>query len=225
MQGNFMFLLFIIIPIGIIFWMMSKRKKAKMKGPEDMNAPEKKDEVWRTIKQFVANQGEVGKEVMSSFVAKRQNPLLNHKTKKVFEAEVKAHIDKEKLDAVAAKAYRREQVKEAGRELYCIWFVTRDAKTKVRDEPRIFEAEVVQKRTAGKRGETARTIVINGLQDFDKEYAWIGPIKKREEAKMAAARKKKEARMAKKAARKQARTSGRKQAHRPEPKTIQPVVN
>lgn len=204
------YIMFIIIPIGIVWWMMSKRKKNKMRGAEDMAVPEKKDEVWRTIKQFVSEQGETGKEVVSSFVAKRPNPIAEKKLKKAWEAETQAHIVREKLDKQAAKAYKRERAREASRERYCIWFVTRDAKTRVRDEPRIFEAEVKNRRVTGKRGETKREIVINGLQDFEKEFAWIEPIKKREEAKIEAARKKREARLAKKKARKEKRTSGRK---------------
>lgn len=158
-------------------------------------------------------------------MAKRQNPLLDKKTKKALEAEISAHIAKEGLDKKAAKAYRAKEMREAARERYCIWFVTRDAKTRVRDEPRIFEAEVVNQRTPGKRGESKRTIVINGLQDFEKEFAWIEPIKKREEAKMEAARKKREARVAKKAARRAGRTSGRAQPRPAAKPPVQPASN
>lgn len=47
MQNNqgFFLILLIIVPIGIVIWMMSRRRNAKMKGVDDMAVPEKKDEV------------------------------------------------------------------------------------------------------------------------------------------------------------------------------------
>lgn len=196
-------IIIIIIPIIIVVWFFSKRKKKQEgAGFQGKLKSDKKDEVWRTIKQYMKDNGESGKEVAYSFVAKRPNPLQDKKLRKNYEVEIKKYIKENNLNKAAAKKYKRQKNKEASRELYCIYFITRDPKTKTKDSGKIIEAEVIQKPTGNKKEPTKRTIVVNGLQDFDKEFKWIEPIKKREDEKIAKLEKQRAARQAKKDARK-----------------------
>lgn len=67
-----------------------------------------------------------------------------------------------------ARIFTKKMRKEQLRELYCILFITRDAKTKLIDHQRIIEAEV--KYIFVKKNERKRDIKINGLVDFKKNF-------------------------------------------------------
>ena len=200
-SNNLFSLLIIIIPIVLIFWFFNKKKNKKngtgVTG-QVQSKNERKDEVWKTVKQFLQEHGERGKEVSYSFVAKRNNPTQDKKLKKVFKQETEDYIKKNHLDKIQARRHRDQRQKLAAKELYCIYFITRDPKTKIKDPARIIEAEVVQTNTGNKKEPVKRSIVINGLQDFETEFKWIEPIKKREDEKIAKLEKQKEARAAKK---------------------------
>ncbi|WP_084266107.1 DUF5385 family protein [[Mycoplasma] testudinis] len=198
-------LLIFIIPIALIWYFVSKRKKKKNQ-PASVTAQsksEKKDEVWRTVKQYLQDHNERGKEVSYSFVAKRNNPLQDKKLKKSYQFETEDYIQKNSLSKLEAKKYREKRQKQASKELYCIYFISRDAKTRQNDPARIIEAEVVQSPNAKKaKGEPSvkRNIVVNGLMDFETEFKWIEPIKKREDEKIEKMEKQRRARTAKKKA-------------------------
>lgn len=200
-------ILIIIVPIAVMFYFFSKRKKNQNnEGFDGTPKKAKKDEVWRTLKQYMQDNNERGKEIVYSFVAKRPNPMQEKATRKGYAQETQKYIEENKLDKKAAKKYKAKRTKEASRERYCIYFITRDPKTRIRDDARIIEAEVVQKSTGDKREPVKRSIVINGLQDFETEFKWIEPIKNREDEKIAKLEKQRAARQAKKDARKAKRT-------------------
>ncbi|WP_052664056.1 DUF5385 family protein [Mycoplasmoides alvi] len=202
-SGSLFSILILVIPIIAVFYFFSKKKKNKSKiGFDGTPKKAKKDEVWQTIKKFMQQNNENGKEVVYSFVAKRPNPMQEKKIRKLYLAETNKYIEDNKLDKKAAKKYKSKRNKEASRELYCIYFISRDTKTRVDDKARIFEAEVVQKLTGQKKEPTKRVIVINGLKDFDTEFKWIEPLKKREDERIAKIQKQQLARQAKKEKRK-----------------------
>lgn len=70
------------------------------------------------------------------------------------------------------------------RERYCIYFQTKDAKTQATFDPAIIEAEVLTLPAKSKRDIPERKIQINGLQDFQKEFSWIEPLKNKEDARL-----------------------------------------
>ncbi len=217
-SSSLLTILIIILPIAALIYFISKRKKNKAAvGFDGTPKKAKRDEVWQTIKRFLAERDEKGKEVKYSFVAKRPNPLQERKIRKAFIAETNEHIKKNNLDRKAAKQYKAKRNKEANRELYCIYFITKNSKTQQTDDPRIFEAEVVQKFTGDKKAPTKRVIVINGLKDFETEYKWIEPLKKREDDRIAKLKKQRAAKEAKRQAKKA------KKARQPETKKQQPV--
>ena len=202
-SGSLFSILILIIPIAVVFYFFSKKKKNRANvGFDGTPKKAKKDEVWQTIKKFMHQIGENGKEVVYSFVAKRPNPMQEKKIRKLYIEETDKYIKENNLDKKAAKKYKAQRNKEASRELYCIYFVSRDTKTRSLDKPRIFEAEVIQKLTGQKKEPTKRVIVINGLKDFDTEFKWIEPLKKREDERIAKIEKQRLARQAKKEQRK-----------------------
>lgn len=202
-QSSLFSILILIIPIVAVIYFFSKRKKKNAaNGFDGTPKKAKKDEVWQTIKKFLAENNENGKEVVYSFVAKRPNPLQEKRIRKAFNAETEAYIRKNNLDKKAIKRYKASRTKEANRELYCIYFVTKNPKTQEMDKPRIFEAEVIQKMTGDKKSPTRRVIVINGLKDFNTEFKWIEPLKRREDIRIAKIKKQKAAKEAKRNAKK-----------------------
>lgn len=206
MGNNGLFgLLILVVPIILLVMFFSKRKKnnEETNGFDGTPKKAKKDEVWRTLKQYLIDNNERGKEIIYSFVAKRPNPMQEKKIRKAYKEETDNYIKSHNLTKKEIKKYKKERIKEASREKYCIYFVTRDSKTRVKDKPRIIEAEVVQKLTNNKKEPTKRSIIINGLQNFDIEYKWIEPIKKREDDKIARFEKQKQAKITKKELKKQ----------------------
>ncbi|ARQ35410.1 DUF5385 domain-containing protein [Mycoplasmoides pneumoniae] len=182
-QGGFFGLLVIIIPVILLIVFFSKKKNSQKTefGGEGGSRASKKDEVWKTVKQFLQEQNERGKEIIKTFVAKNPNPLHSRKDRQFFNQEVQAYITAHNLSKTAAKRYRHEQLKLKQRELYCIYFITKDAKTSVFDEARIIEAEVYQKPNKTGKGAPERLIRILGLKNFNDEMKWIQPLMDREE--------------------------------------------
>lgn len=178
-MGNSMSILVLLPIVAIAVFMFMKKRKNSGKQNTLSNRENKKDEVWRTIKTFLKQNNEYGKEIISSFVAKRPNALQKTATKKEFVKKIKTTIIEQNMNRKQARVYKEQMHKDQNRELYCILFVTRDAKTKVLDPQRIIEAEVTYKTV--KKNERKREIKIIGLTNFEKDYAWIKPIKEKED--------------------------------------------
>ncbi|MDE6473287.1 MAG: DUF5385 domain-containing protein, partial [Ureaplasma sp.] len=147
---------------------------------------EEKDEVWATVKKYLKQNNEMGKEVIDTFTVKRPNPYdltsmtkeqkIEYKLKQKQLKELKnSNFEQYKKELAIDKINRRKKPKE----LYVVIFVTRDAKTGVEDEPRAIECEIVMKKIDAKRSQ--RTIQINGLVDYEKEMKWIKPIKDKQD--------------------------------------------
>lgn len=181
-QGSFFGLLVIVIPIILLIVFFSKKKGAQKNdfSGEGGNRSSRKDEVWKTIKQFLQEKNERGKEIIKTFVAKKPNPLHSKKDRKLFNQEIQAYITSNNLGKSEAKRYKNEQTRLMQRELYCIYFVTKDAKSTEVDDARIIEAEVYQKPTKTK-STPERLIRILGLKNFETEIQWIQPLMVREE--------------------------------------------
>ncbi|QZX49500.1 DUF5385 domain-containing protein [Mycoplasma sp. E35C] len=186
MNSQWVFIiLLVIIPIGMISYFLYKRKKAKGGGDfVGRTKEERRNEVWKTIKRFLQDNEMRGREIMYSFVAKRPSANDDRKIYKKFKQETKQYLAEHKLSKKEKKEYIKKRNKEMARERYCIYFQTLDAKTRNVFDPMIIEAEVTSI-PAQRRGEAPeRKILINGLQDFKKEFAWIEPLKNKEDARL-----------------------------------------
>ena len=69
---NFMPLILVVI-IGIAIYAWYKKRKANREANPFLSSRKNKDEVWKTIKQFLKDNGEQGKEIVDSYVCKRNH--------------------------------------------------------------------------------------------------------------------------------------------------------
>lgn len=185
-------LLVVIIGIAIFAWY--KKRKANREANPFLSSRKNKDEVWKTIKQFLKDNHEQGKEIVDSYVCKRDhvdavnpNGSYLYKKNKNYELKIRkwqrAEINKKN------KAQNKKQVKAPkARDLFVVVFETRDSKTGVKDAPRCFECEVINTKIDKKNYD--RKIVINKELDYDTEMEWIAPVRIAEAAKNAAMEKK-----------------------------------
>ncbi len=183
-NNNLFLLLLILIPIIIII-VMVMRKKKKSDGVSRYEGRAVKDEVWRTLKRFLKDNGEVGQEIVDSYVVKVPNPYdkskMTPQQRVDYEAK-QAHLKELKATDKAAykveyKAYKKAMSRVP--EEYMIWFISRDTKTGVVADPRIILCRIEYVRTDSKNRE--RMINIVGLQDYDKQMEWIKPIKDKDD--------------------------------------------
>lgn len=214
MNNMFLLLLILIIPIGIfLFW--KKRKKRKEEGEKVVSGKQRKldSEAWVTIKKYLKDQNETGKEIIELFVVKKPDENdtnsyatkeLKKKQKKELKAKKKLEKIEKKQDPVAYKQKKKsERLTKKPPEHWFLYFITRNAKTKAVDEPRLIEAIISYKRINRKQSD--RVINVNPLVDFEKEWEWIKPIKEKEDKqkeKNQAAALKKQAKEKKKAEKK-----------------------
>ncbi len=181
-------LLVVIIGIAIYAW-YKKRKESRNANPFLSNR-KNKDEVWKTIKQFLRDNNEQGKEILDSYVCKRDhvdavNPNGSFLYKKNKNAELKIRKWQRETKNKKLKAEGKKQLKAPRvRDLFVVVFQTRDSKTGKKDAPRCFECEVVNTKIDKKNYD--RKIVIHGELDYDKEMEWIAPVRIAEAAKAAA---------------------------------------
>ena len=191
-SSSFLFILFLLVPIGVIIFLVMRKKRIN---ENVVPSKQKKDEVWRSIKYWLKEHNEQGKEIIDSYVAKRK--VVDFKE---WKKENKALWDSMPSDARKAK---REEIKKHPRELYVVLFTTRDGKTKVEDKPRAIECEVIYARTKTTHDKETRNVVINGEMDYSKEASWIDPLRKRDETKLIKEEKRQAKREVKKANKKQ----------------------
>lgn len=189
MHSDFLYILILIIPIGLVIWFIMRKKKNE----NNVNKPKSKeeaDEVWLTIKKYLRDKGETGKEVIDSYVVKRADPYDKATMTKQQRAEARLE-EKElhQLKKTDPDAYAKEKARIAiekrrkPAELYVVLFTTRDTKTLAVDEPRAIECEVKFKKINKKEKE--RNIVITKTLDYDQEMKWIKPIKDKDDAQFA----------------------------------------
>lgn len=177
-------LLLLVVPIGLFFYFMKKKKsKDANKGPTTRHEG---DEVWKTVKDFLKNNGDVGKEVVETYVAKRPDEnIIDRSLSKEQQRKQKEEIKKRKIELKEKNKQLKKEGKlpkiEKNRELYVVLFTTRNSKTKKTDKPRAIECEV--KMIKKNKYDTERKIVILGERNYKKESEWILPIKEAEEAK------------------------------------------
>lgn len=188
-NSNFLTILIIIIPIIlIIVFIVRKKRRQNGDGPSTGNNQNKSDtnEVWTTIKKYLHQIDDKGKEVIDSYVVKRPEPHNTSQMTKLQKQEYKEEIERIKaLKTTDPNAYKQEmlRIKKEKRakpkELYVVLFTTRNAKTKVVDEPRAFECEV--KLVKINKKENRREIDIIKPLDYEHEMRWIKVIKDKDD--------------------------------------------
>lgn len=186
--------IFIIIIIGgLIWWFIKKKKNKGMTDNNMLSTRRSKDEVWKTIKQYLKDNNEYGKEIIDSYVVKRNhvdyiNPNWTRKEKENKKAEIKIRNFYRKQEKKAAKLSGKTYEIPPVKDLYVVAFTSRDTKSLNADTPRAIECEVLNKKINKK--EWDRKILINGALNYDEEMEWIAPIKVAEKIKSAKAEEK-----------------------------------
>ncbi len=184
----------IVVIVGIAIYAWYKKRKANQEANPLLSNRKNKDEVWKTIKQFLKDNNIHGKEILDSYVCKRDhvdaiNPNGSYLYKKNKNYELKIRKWKRKTMNVSLKAQGKKQLETPrARDLFVVVFQTRDSKTGVKDAPRCFECEVINKKISKK--DYQRSVVINKALDYDTEMEWIAPVRIAEAIKEAAIEKK-----------------------------------
>ncbi|GAA5414316.1 DUF5385 family protein [Ureaplasma ceti] len=193
-SSNLFYIILIILPIALIIFFIIKKKKGNSndKSPNGNRLKNKQeaDEVWLTIKRYLRDKSEKGKEVVDSYVVKRPDPFnVSAMTKeqkqewkqkqKEFKALKKTDPDQYKLE----KARIAIQKRKKPAELYVVLFTTKNTKTGTIDNPRAIECEVTYKKI--NKNNRERIIVINKLLNYDEEMKWIQPIKAKDDKQWA----------------------------------------
>jgi hypothetical protein len=155
-----------------------KKKKAKEAAASLVSQRHDKDEVWKSIKQFLKNNDEYGHEIADSFVVKKNvidyiNPKLSHYRKSELNTERKIRT------LLTFKGDKKNKKAEPFRDLYLVFFTTRDTKLNKLHNSRCIECEVLTIPVSKK--ETEKKIVILGEKNYEKEIQWVAPLKEAEE--------------------------------------------
>ena len=172
-SSSILFILFFLVPIGIIIFIAVKKKKNTY---NTTPTKQKRDEVWKSIKYFLKQHNEQGKEIIDSYVAKRKT--------QDFSEWKKQNLALWNNMSSAQRQEKKNEFKKHPKELYVVVFTTRDSKTKQEDQPRAIECEIIYAKTQNQREKDSRNIVINGQLDYAKEAEWIDPLRKKDEAKL-----------------------------------------
>lgn len=186
-SNNLFLILLIVIPIGLVIFMIFKKKNGgndkNNKSGNQLKNKQQEDEVWLTIKKYLRDKQELGKEVVDSYVVKRPDPRARTKEKKIadkkFKELKKTNIEEYKVQ----KELRKIESRKKPKELYVVLFTTKDTKTHKMDPPRAIECEVVYKKVG--KGTNQRTILINNLLNYEEEMKWIQPIKAKDDKELA----------------------------------------
>lgn len=189
-SNNLFYIFLIIIPIALVIFFIVKKKKGndkdKSANGNRLKNKQESDEVWLTVKRFLRDKNEKGKEVIDSYVVKRPDPFnksaMNKEQKKEYKQKQKALKELKKTDPDQYKLEKARiaiQKRKKPPELYVVLFTTKDTKTGAIDEPRAIECEVVYKKI--NKNNRERTIVINKVLDYDTEMKWIKSIKDKDD--------------------------------------------
>lgn len=167
----------LIVAVGIgVPYMIKKKKQERARAL--ISSRKNKDEVWRTIKQYLKDMNRYGEEIVDSYVAKR-NPIdyINPSAPNIVR---KKQRDTNKIRDFQYKKDKNNQSinkfsKPKMRDLYVVCFSTKNIKTNKINPPEAIECEVVTKKIDRKN--SVRKIYINGKLDYDKEMQWIAPLR------------------------------------------------
>lgn len=177
----------LLVIIGVAIYSVYKRKKTAREANPFLSNRKNKDEVWKTIKQFLKDNNCQGKELADSYVVKRNHvdyvdPNSSELARKNKSFELKIRQLQHKQAKKRAK-YSGSILPEnnPARDLFVVVFKTRDTKTGKEDPYRCFECEVLNTKIGKKQYD--RKIIINGELDLDKEMEWIAPIRAAEQDK------------------------------------------
>ena len=232
MDSSLIIIIVIIVAIAAIGIPLMIKKRRNEQRKALISNRHNKDEVWKTIKQYMKDKDQYGDEIIDTYVAKRNNlDYINPAWPNIIKTQVKyankireLQYRENKQAAIKGKGknkFRKPPVKD----LYVVCFTTRSIKTGKINPPQAIECEVITKRIDRKN--TDRKIVINGKLDYDKEMQWIAPIRtaeseknakllekqeKRQEEIQARAKAQKE-KLAKKQAAKAAKLEAKKEKH------------
>jgi len=182
--------IFFIVILVVVAFTIYKKKQADKDANPFLSGRKNKDEVWQTIKRFLKDNGEQGKEIVDSFVVKRDHIDTNNpnnseleRLNKASEIKIRSWQDKKaKAEAKASGTIAPERPRP--RDLFVVVFKTRDTKTHTEDPTRCFECEVVNTKIG--KSKYDRKILVHGELNLDKEMEWIAPIRSAELAKQKA---------------------------------------
>ncbi len=176
MGNNSSSIFFILLLIGIVVFGIPYfiRKKQKERSRSLISMRHNKDEVWRTIKQYLKDMNRYGEEIIDSYVAKR-NPIdyINPSSPRL------VRINQRQINLIREFQYKQEKnksklcgekvkfVRPRLRDLYVVCFITKNIKTNIVNEPEVIECEVIVKHLDKKNVD--RNIVINGRLDYEQE--------------------------------------------------------
>ena len=186
-------LIIIIVIIAVIACvgipLMIKKRRSEQRKALISNR-HNKDEVWKTIKQYMKDKNQYGDEIVDSYVAKRnQLDYINPAWPGIIKTQVKYT---NKIRDLQYRQNKQQAIKGQGKnkfrkppmkDLYVVCFTTKSMKTGRLNPPQAIECEVVTRRIDRKN--TDRKIVINGKLDYDKEMQWIAPLRTAESEKNA----------------------------------------
>lgn len=230
MGGNSLIIIIVIIAIAGIFLLprMLKKKRAE-KAKALISQRHDKDEVWKTIKQYLKDTNQYGVEIVDTYVIRRNpveyiNPLDSSYVKDKVRAanalrefQFKQELLKAKKIGKNARFMRPKQ-----RDLYVVLFQTKNIKTNELLPPQAIECEVVTKKI--NRKEWDRKILINGKLNYDNEMIWIAPARALElqhNAKNIAATEVKQKKIIAKAQKKKEKELAKKKAKEAKQKAIE----
>ncbi len=188
-----MIIMLVIIAAAAVFvvpTMIKKRRDEKAKAL--ISQRKEKDEVWKTVKQYLKDTNQYGVEITETYVARR-NPVdyINPNASK-FVREQTRDVNKirefqyqQELRLAKKSGSKASFIKPKNRDLYVVVFNTKNIKTGELNQPQCIECEVINKKIDKKNYD--RKIVINGALDYDKEMEWIAPMRANELQKNAKA--------------------------------------
>ncbi len=186
-SNNLFFIILIIIPVAFIVFIVFKKKKGgndKSPNGNQLKNKQQRDEVWLTIKRYLRDNNEVGKEIIDSYVVKRPDPRSNKIENKKFKEEMQSLKTSNPEEYKNRKILKKIENRKKPRELYVVLFSTRNTKTHEVDPPRAIECEVLYKKVDKKTNR--RVIEIQDkMLDYKKEMEWIKPIKEKDDKELA----------------------------------------
>lgn len=166
-------LLLVLVIIFFVWWF--KRKKKKL-SKYQVSSRKTKDEVWKTIKEYLHKEGKYGYEIVDCFPVKKSddsflNPYLPL-------AQRKSMAELNKIRKWQNKTLNTVESKNNSplEERYVVCFQVKNPKTGETMPPQAFECKAV-KNFNPKPNESSSKIVITKTLDFDEEMKWISPLR------------------------------------------------
>lgn len=182
-----MLIILIIIPVGIFWWWKKRKKQQNEPTPIKNKKTSSENEAWQTVKKYLKEKNEYGKEIVNLFAVKRKTSEELKKESKEFKEKYKNEqkLKKEQLKKLKVenpeeyKKLKRKERKQKPPELWILVFTTKDTKTNKLDKERMIEAEIIYEKVSKKQ--TIRKISYHDNINYDEEIKWIKPLKDKEE--------------------------------------------